>query len=99
MVSAILWALVGGTVLGLLGKSLARDGRDHVPLWLAILGGIGGALLGYWLYERVYDGAAGAGVDWWRHVWQVATAALLVLLVVVVAILAGRHADRRPWRS
>jgi hypothetical protein len=96
MVSAILWALVGGTVLGLLGKSLARGERDHVPLWLAILGGIGGALLGYWLYALVYDGAAGAGVDWWRHAWQVAAAAVLVLVVVGVALLAGRHADRRP---
>ena len=95
MVSSLLWALVGGTVLGLLGKSLAPGEPDHVPLWLAILGGIGGALLGTWLYSLAYQGA-GTGTDWWRHAWQVVTAALLVLVVVAVATLAGRHVDRRP---
>ena len=57
MLSAILWALIGGTVLGLLGKMVAPGDRDHVPLWLTILCGIGGGLLGTWLYGEVYGPA------------------------------------------
>ena len=59
MLSAILWALIGGTVLGLLGKMLAPGDRDNIPLWLTILCGIGGGLLGTWLYA--------AGVRRGRH--------------------------------
>ena len=85
MISSLLWALVGGTVLGLLGKSLAPGEPDHVPLWLAILGGIGGALLGTWLYSLAYEGA-GTGTDWWRHAWQVVTAALLLSSAMLMRV-------------
>ncbi len=90
MLSAILWALVAGTVLGLLGKLVAPGDRDNIPLWLTILCGIGGGMLGTWLYEQVYGIAGTPGVDWWRHIWQVAIAAVLVMAVATVA------ARRRP---
>jgi uncharacterized membrane protein YeaQ/YmgE (transglycosylase-associated protein family) len=88
MLSAILWALVAGTVLGLLGKMVAPGDRDNIPLWLTVLCGIGGGLLGTWLYEQAYSAAGTPGFDWWRHIWQVAIAAVLVM---VVATLAARR--------
>jgi uncharacterized membrane protein YeaQ/YmgE (transglycosylase-associated protein family) len=87
MVSALLWAVIGGTVIGLLGKLVAPGNRDDVPLWITILCGIGGCLVGDYLYRQVFDPQT-FGVDWWRHGWQVAVAAVLVMLA---ASLTGRR--------
>lgn len=87
MISAILWALIGGTVIGLLGKAVAPGDKDNVPLWLTIICGIGGVLIGTWLYTMFFD-ANTNGIDWWRHVWQIAVAAILV---VVAAGVTGRR--------
>ena len=86
MLSTILWALIGGTIIGLLGKFVAPGHRDNIPLWLTILCGIGGVLIGNFLYGALFDPTT-RGVDWWRHVWQVAVAAVLV---VVAAGATGR---------
>ena len=87
-VGTILWALIGGTVIGFLGKWVAPGDRD-VPLWATILCGVAGGFLGNWLYVDVFGfRAATSGVDWWRHVWQVAIAAILV---VGAASVLGRR--------
>ena len=85
MLSGILWALVAGTVLGLIAKMVVPGDRDHIPLWLTILCGIGGGLLGTWLYEQAYSASGTPGFDWWRHIWQVTIAAVLVMTVATVA--------------
>ena len=37
-------------------------------------------MLGNWLYIDVFDFKSDTfGVDWWRHLWQVAVAAILVV--------------------
>jgi uncharacterized membrane protein YeaQ/YmgE (transglycosylase-associated protein family) len=77
MLGTILWALIGGTVIGLLGKMVAPGDRDNIPLWLTIICGIGGVLIGNFLYAQFFNPDT-RGVDWWRHVWQVAVAAVLV---------------------
>ena len=87
MISALLWAVIGGTVIGLLGKLVAPGDSDDVPLWLTILCGIGGCLLGDYLYGLFFDPQT-FGVDWWRHGWQVAVAAVLVM---TAAGLKGRR--------
>jgi uncharacterized membrane protein YeaQ/YmgE (transglycosylase-associated protein family) len=84
----ILWTLIGGTIVGLLGKMVAPGDRNNVPLWLTILCGIGGVLIGTWLYGLFFTTHTG-GVDWWRHVWQIAVAAVLV------TIAAGSTGRRR----
>lgn len=88
MVSALLWALIGGTVIGLLGKLFAPGGKDDVPLWLTVLCGIGGVLVGNFLYGLFFD-LDNRGIDWWRHAWQVAVAAILV------SVAAGTTGKRR----
>ncbi len=32
MISALLWALIGGSVIGLLGKLVAPGNTDNIPL-------------------------------------------------------------------
>ena len=76
-VSDILMALIGGAIIGLLGKWLAPGERD-VPLWATVLCGIGGIVLGNWLYSIPFNPKTN-GIDWWRHVWQVVAAAVLVV--------------------
>ncbi|WP_372729689.1 GlsB/YeaQ/YmgE family stress response membrane protein [Nocardioides sp.] len=83
MLSAILWALIGGTIIGLLGKLVAPGDRDNIPLWLTILCGIGGIIVGNVLYTQFFDPSTG-GIDWWRHVWQVGVAAVLVMAAASV---------------
>lgn len=95
MVIDMLWALVGGTVVGMLGKMLAPGNRDNIPLWLTVLCGIGGVLLGTWGYTRFF-GAPTPGVDWWRHGWQVGAAAVLVMIAATLTSRAGARGRRDP---
>ena len=91
MLWTIIITLVGGTVIGLLGKFVAPGHRDNIPLWLTIVCGIGGMLIGSYLYAALFNctdmNNCTAGVDWWRHLWQVLVAAVLV---VVAATVTGR---------
>jgi len=85
----ILWLLLGGVVIGILGKLAAPGNRDRIPFWLTVLCGIVGIFLGNWLYVDVFDfNANTARIDWWRHIWQVAVAAILV---VGAASVLGRR--------
>jgi uncharacterized membrane protein YeaQ/YmgE (transglycosylase-associated protein family) len=88
----ILMALVGGTIIGLLGKWVAPSGKDDVPLWLTIVCGIGGVVIGTYLYGLVFDPTT-TGIDWWRHAWQVAAAAVLV----VIATAATGRQRTKGW--
>jgi uncharacterized membrane protein YeaQ/YmgE (transglycosylase-associated protein family) len=87
MVSALLWAVIGGTVIGLLGKMVAPGNAEEVPLWLTVVCGIGGCLAGDYFYRLIYDSPT-IGVDWWRRGWQVGVAAILV---AVAATFTGRQ--------
>ena len=49
----ILWLIIGGVVIGLLGKFVAPGDKDNIPLWLTVLCGIGGIILGYYIYARL----------------------------------------------
>ena len=85
-VGTVLVALIGGTIIGMLGKAFAPGGKRDVALWLTILIGIGGVLLGNWLYVDVFNFRSNTPrFDWWRHIWQVAAAAVLVVIVTGTA--------------
>ena len=46
----IIGVLVAGIIIGLLGKFVAPGDRDNIPIWLTILCGIGGVLIGWFIY-------------------------------------------------
>ena len=89
----IVGILVAGLIIGLLGKLVAPGDKDNSPLWLTLLCGIGGVLLGLVVY-RAFGGDGSAGIDWTRWAVSVAMAAVLVVLA---SSLTGRnrtHAHR-----
>ncbi|MEV4998814.1 GlsB/YeaQ/YmgE family stress response membrane protein [Streptomyces niveus] len=71
-----LWAIIVGLVLGLIAKAII-PGKQQIPLWLTIIFGILGGMLGNaasgWL--GVQDTK---GFDWTRHLLQVIGAVIVV---------------------
>jgi uncharacterized membrane protein YeaQ/YmgE (transglycosylase-associated protein family) len=90
MLSLILWTIIGGVIIGLLGKLVAPGDKDNIPLWLTIICGILGILIGNFLYTLFFS-ANNSGIDWWRHVWQVVVAAILVM---IASSVTGRNRTR-----
>ncbi len=101
MLWTIIVTLVGGTVIGLIGKAVAPGDRTKFPLWLTVLCGVVGMLVGSFVYwglfgsdnkpfdghEATWDNATN-GIDWLRHLWQIGVAAVAV---IVAAALTGRR--------
>jgi len=81
----IIGVIVAGIIIGLLGKFVAPGGRDNIPLWLTILCGIGGVIIGWYIYTALGGGAT-AGIDWIR--WLVAIVVAAVLVVIAATITA-----------
>ena len=87
----ILGLIVAGLIIGLLGKLVAPGDKDNTPIWLTLLCGIGGVLLGNVIYEA-FGGNGSAGVDWTRWLVAILTAAVLV---VAASTLTGRNNTHR----
>ena len=83
--------LIAGLIIGLLGKFVAPGNRDNIPLWLTVLCGIGGVLIGYYLAAALGVDAT-KGIDWIRWIISIIVAAVLV---VIAATVTGRGARRR----
>ena len=81
--------IIVGAIIGLLGKLVAPGDKDNIPIWLTILCGIGGVLLGYWIYS-FFGGDGSNGVDWVRWIVAIITAAVLV---VIASTVTGRNAN------
>ena len=83
----IIGLIIAGLIIGLLGKFVAPGAKDNTPLWLTLLCGIGGVLLGYWL-----SGLLGVkdtnGIDWIRWIISIGLAAVLV---VAASTITGRN--------
>jgi uncharacterized membrane protein YeaQ/YmgE (transglycosylase-associated protein family) len=86
----IVGILVAGLIIGLLGKLVAPGDKDNIPLWLTLICGIGGVLLGLFVYTA-FGGNGSPGVDWTR--WAVSIA-LAAVLVVVASTLTGRNTSK-----
>ncbi|WP_371615230.1 GlsB/YeaQ/YmgE family stress response membrane protein [Streptomyces sp. NBC_00454] len=71
-----LWAIIVGFVLGLIARAIL-PGKQHQPLWLTTVFGIIGAIVGNavasWI--GVHDTR---GIDWIRHLLQLAGAVAVV---------------------
>jgi uncharacterized membrane protein YeaQ/YmgE (transglycosylase-associated protein family) len=82
----IIGVIVAGIIIGLLGKFLAPGDKDNIPLWLTIVCGIGGMVIGDVIY-RAFGGDGSGGLDWTQGLVAVLTA---VVLVMVAATVTGR---------
>ncbi|MFE9648510.1 GlsB/YeaQ/YmgE family stress response membrane protein [Streptomyces sp. NPDC006365] len=71
-----LWAIIVGLVLGLIAKAVI-PGKQHIPLWLTTILGMLGAVGGN-AVARAAGVDATAGIDWWRHGFQLVAAIILV---------------------
>ena len=87
----IIGVLVAGVVIGLLGKFVAPGNKDNIPIWLTILCGVAGVLIGWYIYAA-FGGGATSGIDWIRWLVAIAVAAVLV---VIASTVTGRNTGAR----
>ena len=87
----IIVVIIAGIIIGLLGKFVAPGDKDNIPIWLTILCGIGGVLIGWFIYDA-FGGDGSGGVDWVRWIVAVVVAAVLV---VIASTVTGRNTARR----
>ena len=86
----IIGVIVAGIIIGLLGKFVAPGNRDNLPIWLTIICGIGGVLIGWYIYTA-FGGNGSRGIDWVRWLIAIAVAAVLVMIASAVT---GRSRSR-----
>ena len=75
----IIGVIVAGIIIGLLGKFVAPSNRDNIPIWLTILCGIGGVIIGWYVYV-LFGGNGSPGIDWVRWLVAIVVAAVLVMI-------------------
>lgn len=90
----VIGVIIAGIIIGLLGKFVAPGDKDNIPIWLTVLCGIGGVLIGWYVYAA-FGGNGSGGVDWVR--WAVAIACAAVL-VVIASSVTGRNSGSRLHR-
>ncbi|MFJ6753144.1 MULTISPECIES: GlsB/YeaQ/YmgE family stress response membrane protein [unclassified Streptomyces] len=73
-----LWAVILGLVLGLIAKAII-PGKQQIPLWLTVIFGMLGSLLGNWLATGIGVNDT-KGIDWIRHVFQLGGAIVIVAI-------------------
>src|SRR4051794_41794204 len=66
--------IIAGIIIGLLGKLVAPGDKDNIPIWLTLLCGIGGVLIGDIIYAA-FGGNGSPGIDWTRGVGAILTPA------------------------
>jgi uncharacterized membrane protein YeaQ/YmgE (transglycosylase-associated protein family) len=87
----IIGVIVAGIIIGLLGKFVAPGSRDNTPIWLTILCGIAGVIIGWFIYTA-FGGNGSPGIDWVRWLIAIAVAAVLV---VIASTVTGRNTTSR----
>jgi uncharacterized membrane protein YeaQ/YmgE (transglycosylase-associated protein family) len=85
----IIGVIIAGIIIGLLGKFFAPGDRDNIPLWLTVVCGIGGVLIGYYLAAALGVEAT-RGIDWIRWIISIVVAAVLVVIAASVTGRRGR---------
>ena len=79
------FVIIMGIIIGLLGKFVAPGDRDNIPLWLTIICGIVGVLIGYGLFGGT------KGIDWVAFFISIVLAAILVMIAAAVTGRSGRR--------
>ena len=90
----IIGLLIAGIIIGLLGKFVAPGDKDNIPIWLTIICGVVGVLLGYYVVGALFgsDATTTGGVDWVRWIVSIILAAVLVMIASAVT---GRNTSGR----
>lgn len=78
VVSTIVGALIAGIIIGPLAR-LVLPGSQNLSIGMTILLGAIGALVGGFIYDAL-GGTDTEGIDWVKHLIQVAVAALAVII-------------------
>ena len=86
----IIGVLIAGIIIGALGKFVAPGDRDNIPIWLTILCGIGGVLIGWFIYTA-FGGNGSPGIDWVRWIIAIVVSAVVVMIASAVT---GRSRSR-----
>jgi uncharacterized membrane protein YeaQ/YmgE (transglycosylase-associated protein family) len=83
----IIGVIIAGIIIGLLGKFVAPGDKDNIPIWLTVLCGIGGVVIGWYIYTA-FGGSETSGIDWVRWIVAILVAAVLV---VAASTITGRN--------
>jgi uncharacterized membrane protein YeaQ/YmgE (transglycosylase-associated protein family) len=92
---SIIGLIIAGIIIGLLGKFLAPGDKDNVPIWMTIVLGIVGVLLGYWV-AGLLGVSSTNGVDWLRWIISIVIAAILV---IAASTIMGRNTGTTATRG
>ena len=87
----LIGVIIAGIIIGLLGKFVAPGDRDNIPIWLTVLCGIAGVLIGWYLAVALGVEETN-GIDWLRWLISIAVAAVLVMIASTVT---GRNTSGR----
>ncbi|MFB7998523.1 GlsB/YeaQ/YmgE family stress response membrane protein [Streptomyces sp. NPDC056002] len=87
-----LWAIIVGLVLGLIAKAIL-PGKQQIPLWLTVICGIIGSVLGNSVATWIGVNDT-KGIDWTRHLLQLAGAVVIVWLGDMAWVALRRNKQR-----
>ena len=90
----IIGVIIAGIIIGLLGKFVAPGDKDNIPIWLTVLCGIGGVLIGWFIYTA-FGGNGSPGVNWTQWIVAILVAAVLV---VAASTVTGRNTSKTPLK-
>jgi len=93
MLGTILWGVIGGAIVGLLAR-LILPGRQNISTLWTVIAGIVAATLGGVLADWIGVGDT-KGIDWIRHIIQIALAVLFVWIVARWNTARGRGTAAR----
>jgi uncharacterized membrane protein YeaQ/YmgE (transglycosylase-associated protein family) len=83
----IIGLIIVGAIIGLLGKFVAPGDKDNIPIWLTVILGIAGVLIGYYVAAALGVKETN-GIDWIRWIISIVLAAILVM---IASTLMGRN--------
>ena len=92
----IIGVIIAGIIIGGLGKFFAPGDRDNIPLWLTIVCGVGGVLIGYYLAAALGVEAT-RGIDWTRWIISIIVAAVLVMIAASVTARRAAGRSNESW--
>jgi uncharacterized membrane protein YeaQ/YmgE (transglycosylase-associated protein family) len=87
----VIGIIIAGIIIGLLGKWIAPSNRDNIPLWLTVICGVAGVLVGYWL-AGLFGVSSTGGVDWVR--WIISVVVAVIFVVIASSVMARRGASK-----